>query len=363
MSHTNLKRALRILTSCFVFTIFFFAFTQKSYAEMFIVYPASDTYVDSSYPDTNFNSRPYLLVKDYEDDWACSYIKFQHIPDSAEGLPLRSATLHFEVIGQMGDSPANWHVAPASGNWDASTLTANNRPGFLTNPQYTSDPDIDISETGLRSIDITDIVKGWKSGDLDFDKGIVICDRIGGNRSLVTIKKQNSPPPFTPFLDVRYEAPPGEGGFDEPGPTQTPTPTLTPTPTPTPLPTNTPSPTPTSALTPSEEESDTISPTITPEATPQPSITGDSDTTSPENAQSTPIATDTQNENNKIDPLLYVVAILLAIIAILLLLLLKKKNRKVYAPNDEGKPEEPKIEIEQDTSGETSDDNMTTNQE
>ncbi len=345
MSHTNLKRALRILTSCFVFTIFFFAFTQKSYAEMFVVYPASDTYVDSSYQDTNFNSRPYLLVKDYEDSWACSYIKFQHIPDSAEGLPLRSATLHFEVIGQMGDSPANWHVAPASGNWDASTLTANNRPGFLTNPQYTSDPDIDISETGLRSIDLTDIVKGWKSGDLDFAKGIVICDRIGGNRSLVTIKKQNSPPPFTPFLDVIYEAPPGEGGFDEPGPTQTPTPTLTPTPTPSSTPTLTP--TPTDTITPSAEESESISPTINVEETPRSTITEGSN---PENTQLTPPLTNMQNESNKVDPLLYIVAILLAIIAILLLLLLKKKNRKVYDSSNENKPEEPKVEIEEDTS-------------
>ena len=332
MSTKKIKKVLAILVNGIFFTAFLFAFTQKVQADTFIVYPASDTYVDSSYPDTNFNSRPYLLVKDYEDHWACSYIKFQHIPEPSAGLVLKSATLHLDIIGRMGDSPAHWHVAPASGNWEAATLTANNRPGSLTNPQYTSDPTIDTSEDRV-GIDLTQIVKGWQSGELDFNKGVVLCDRIGGNRSLVTIKKQNSPPPFTPFMSVVYDTPPGEGGLDEPGPTHTPTPTLTPTATLTPtlIPTDTPTP------------SNTPSPTLETEATTEPTTfptdtnMTPTDTVETENTSSpAPTVAGSQDEkNNQINSFIYllIIAILLVAMATLLILFLRKKKQQTPLSN------------------------------
>ncbi len=322
----NFEKVLTTLVSGVFFVFILFSLTQKAYAETFIVYPASDTYVDSSYPDTNFNSRPYLLVKDYEGNWACSYIKFQNIPESNEGLPLKSAILHIDVIGAMGDNPAHWHVAPVAENWNATTLTANNRPGYLSDPQYTSDPTIDISEHGFKSIDLTHIVKGWQSSALDFNKGVALCEFIGGSRSLVTIKKQNSPPPFTPYLTVDYKALPGEGGADETGPTQTPTPTLVPTARPTPTPT--PTLTPTDTSTPTLEAEATTGPTTTPSDT----NTTPTDTVSTASTQTatSSVAGSQNEENNKASSFIYwlVIVILLATIASLLILFFRKKKQK-----------------------------------
>ncbi len=183
---------------------------DKSEATTFIVHPKEDVYTDFQHQHDNFNSRPYLLVSDYEDGLACSYIKFQHIP-RPEHQRFKKAEWHFDILTSTGESPTQWRIGPAAHNWDEETVTWAHPPSLLPDTTHTLNfVSIDITP-GWKTLDISPLVKGWINNEIDPEKGMDICSARTGSGSLATISNESHPY----YLTVEYEESVGEGGGEE----------------------------------------------------------------------------------------------------------------------------------------------------
>jgi len=124
-----------------------------------------DLYIDSSQPDTNFNSSPVLWVgKQVDGILKRSLIKFD-----LSFIPVGSAILSSNLNLYMDyDASGTEHVTTItpyaiSDSWDVSTVTWNNQPAI--NDIITGSA-TNVSITGYYSWTITNLIDKWVNGGL-----------------------------------------------------------------------------------------------------------------------------------------------------------------------------------------------------
>ncbi len=218
MLNTIYNKGNKWLVVALVMGVLGILFPGTSSASRYTVQKKEDIYANfSNHRDTNFSSRPYLMVGDYtypatmERTITGSYIKFETIPHRAQ-QELVKAEWHFRMLTHLGDDDATLGINQAAHSWREDNVTGNHHPSSLSGGEYFVEANIDASSTGWKTVDITPIVRGWLDGSIDPDKGISVQRRNTG--WLIVIDRRNHPS----YLTVEYRDNIGEGGGSEMGP-------------------------------------------------------------------------------------------------------------------------------------------------
>jgi hypothetical protein len=87
------------------------------------LYPTSDTYTDSAFPDTNYGSNEYLYVGNMSGGECRSYVQF-----SKSDLPsnIQDVYLQIDVVYMSGELHLRTHTTCE--DWNESSITYNNCP-------------------------------------------------------------------------------------------------------------------------------------------------------------------------------------------------------------------------------------------
>lgn len=200
-----------------------------------------DVFVASKYnmDDTNMNSgssrAPYLRTgKDSDYYVRRTYIKFRDSDISNAVGNNRIVGANVSLMRYSSKGSINIRAYRAASSWNSSSLTWNNRPGYI-NSSYKSGSK--WGTTDWYRINLTDWAKGWANGSIT-NNGLVIRDTNEGSTSVwATFRSSdNWATDRRPKLEIITISP-------EPTPVPTAVPTAVPTPTPTSAPTATPAPT------------------------------------------------------------------------------------------------------------------------
>jgi hypothetical protein len=134
--------------------------------------PVEDAYVDSYQPDQNFGEAEILEVNDHNGiETARTYVKFDlsSIPDDVK---IHFALIQFYYCDSKGGDEPKIGAYQINSIWDENSITWDKQPKFSPICEHyilLSQYDPMFSEY----LDITDLVRGWKSGSIP-NNGVVV---------------------------------------------------------------------------------------------------------------------------------------------------------------------------------------------
>lgn len=134
--------------------------------------PVDDAYVDAYHPDQNFGDSEVLEVSDHNGtETGRTYVKFDlsSIPDE---VTIHYALIQFYYCDSKGGGEPKVGVYQVNTNWDEDLITWDDQPEFSqTCEHYILLSQYDPWRT--EHLDITDLVRGWKSGSIP-NNGVVV---------------------------------------------------------------------------------------------------------------------------------------------------------------------------------------------
>ena len=224
-----------------------------SAADILVLTPIADSYIERDDPDANFGASSYLKTWYWSENLQYrTYLKFDLTSMPSE-TTIDSAKLELYLIYRTGDETSNVKVHYCENNsWTELGITWNNAPSFAESSSYTNSS-VAFEETWYSWTVTEDVTRARHNQQIS----LVLIS------SSSTIDNFYSKDPsyaaeYKPRLTITYTGP-------TPTPTPSPTPTPTPTSTPTPSPSVNPTPTPTPLVTPTPEPTEVpTSPTSTP---------------------------------------------------------------------------------------------------
>jgi hypothetical protein len=158
----------------------------------------NDAGIWQSYPNTNYGSSNYMWVG-YNNGFVNSLVEFGGL-SSYTGATVNEAILGLYVPNEWGNPPANNHVNMVAGNWNESTITWNNNPGYL------GDLTITFGVPALNNwleLDATEIVQAWLDGDYT-NNGFYMQATNVGHGGFYFYSKEFSNPVYRPKLTLDY---------------------------------------------------------------------------------------------------------------------------------------------------------------
>jgi len=166
-----------------------------------------DLYIDSSQPDTNFNSSPVMWVgKNTNDMLQRALMKFDlsFIP---AGSTIISSNLDLYMDYEDGDDVLTATIVPyaVADSWDVSTVTWNNQPPINAEIAGVAS---DVTVPGYYSWTITKLVNKWVNGGLT-NNGLELKAEemdINESKSFVSSNETTTDKQaFKPVLVVQYK--------------------------------------------------------------------------------------------------------------------------------------------------------------
>jgi len=119
-----------------------------------------DTYSAEPFPDENYGDEMEMIVGTYPGETAYSYLRFTQL-DGYIGYEITSAELHLYILFAGMGVRNFWRVLEP---WDEDTLTWNNQPAH-SNHEYVSCYIDEYDEETYVTIDVTEMVQNWLSGE------------------------------------------------------------------------------------------------------------------------------------------------------------------------------------------------------
>jgi hypothetical protein len=142
-----------------------------------LVYPSADTYVSSADPDLNFGSGDRLVFGNdigALDTFTEAYLRF----DLSAVDTVYLAELDIYRIG-CTDCPVPYDLRAVAGDWSEGSVTWNTRPpsglSYITGEAF--------SQESWETIDVTGLVREWKSGSLPNHGLVLIAQNALGSQS------------------------------------------------------------------------------------------------------------------------------------------------------------------------------------
>lgn len=182
--------------------------------------PATDTYVDSQSPTTNFYTSNLMKAKSYVEGWkAGSLIKF-NLSAIPAGSTINSANLKLYQYACWGE-PQNPHwitVSKVDADWAENTVTWNTKPanGSITrNSSAAADcPATPTYNKGYSTFDITYVVQNLVNTPPNY--GFFVHNQASSTTYWkMYYQKDQVTPSYTPKLEITYTppaAPPAPAG-------------------------------------------------------------------------------------------------------------------------------------------------------
>jgi hypothetical protein len=189
------------------FVSFLFMFSAGSArADMVMLSPVADSYVDSNSPTSAFGNDLFLISRfDAKSERKSqTFLKFD-LALIPPGSTINEATLKLYLKSMTGKSPIQVKTFRATSDWNEETLSWNTRP---TGPGLESMATISNNK-GNKNFDLTALVSGWLANTFP-NYGIFID--YSGKNTYSAIFNSREAAKNQPYLVVYYNPPSSETG-------------------------------------------------------------------------------------------------------------------------------------------------------
>lgn len=178
-----------------------------------LVQTFDDLYIDSSQPDTNFNSSPVLWIGKQEDGAIQRLLAKFDLSFIPVGSSIIYSNLDLYLDYDASETEQEATITPyvILESWDASTVSWNNQPAISDSLTGTA---VDVSGPGYYSWTVTDIVNQWVNGGLSSNGFELKTKEIvsGENKRFVSSDEtQSDKQSFKPVLVIQYDPVPLAG--------------------------------------------------------------------------------------------------------------------------------------------------------
>ncbi len=208
MSVMNGSYIMRRVAFAFMVSLLFaLMMAGAAQADMVMLSPIADAYVDSTNPASAFGQDVFLIsgFDANTDRRTQPFLKFD-LSLIPPGSTINEATLKLYLKSMTGKSPTEVEIFRATSDWDEQTLSWNTRP---TGPGLGKTATISDNK-GNKNIDMTAFVAGWLANT--FPNFGVFVDYAGKNTYSVIFNSREAPK-NQPYLVVYYNPPSsGTGG-------------------------------------------------------------------------------------------------------------------------------------------------------
>ncbi|MCF6268172.1 MAG: DNRLRE domain-containing protein [Melioribacteraceae bacterium] len=157
-----------------------------------------DSYVSDGLPNYNLGSETFLLVSYYT---ASEFTLIKFPLDSY--TQINSAVLRLYVNGKSADDPYRLQVFKIISDWDESTVTWSNRPGFDINDQILKS----FSGFGWIEFNVTRFVNDW----LEYGDNYGFLLRATAGTKLISLESKEGRNQYAPSLVIEYNLPSTKG--------------------------------------------------------------------------------------------------------------------------------------------------------
>ncbi len=195
---TNRRGMLAFLTLSM--TMFLLTATPTQ-AEMAIINPTADAYVDTAQPTVNFgkSANLYTRYNSQANRNAAVYFNFD-LSNIPRDSTISEATIRIYLKNLLGRSSVVLGVYRATSAWDEGSISWQTKPvgpGPLTSNTINAAP-------GYKSFEVTNLVIGWLNGTYP-DHGLFLAD--GSQKDYVATFYSNESPTNQPQMVIYYKPP------------------------------------------------------------------------------------------------------------------------------------------------------------